>query len=107
MAGKHKDGLAPELLDKLIVQRGARGALDFESLATELKKAWPSACWVRSWSSICPIRRNWKPGNHRNGISRKTVDSGSKRIMLDIPRDRLRGPAGCGAGLNTRSEDLA
>ena len=61
MAGKHKDGLAPELLDKLIVQRGARGALDFESLATELKKAWPSACWVRSWSSICPIRRNWKP----------------------------------------------
>ena len=27
-------------------------------------------------------------GNHRNGTSRKTVDTGSERIVLDIPRDR-------------------
>ena len=26
--------------------------------------------------------------NHRNGTSRKTVDTGSERIVLDIPRDR-------------------
>ena len=27
-------------------------------------------------------------GNHRNGTSRKTVDTVSERIVLDIPRDR-------------------
>ena len=27
-------------------------------------------------------------GNHRNGRSRKTVDTGSERLMLDTPRDR-------------------
>jgi putative transposase len=26
-------------------------------------------------------------GNHRNGTSPKTVDTGSQRVMLDIPRD--------------------
>lgn len=27
-------------------------------------------------------------GNYRNGTSPKTVDTGSERIVLDIPRDR-------------------
>ena len=27
-------------------------------------------------------------GNHRNGTSRKTVDIGSERMVLTIPRDR-------------------
>ena len=39
MAKKHDDGISRELLDELIAKRGESEALDFESLATELKKA--------------------------------------------------------------------
>ena len=40
------------------------------------------------WRSIWRTRRKQQAGNHRNGASRKTVDTGSERIVLDIPRDR-------------------
>ena len=36
MATKHDDGISRDLLDELIAKRGARGALDFESVATKL-----------------------------------------------------------------------
>ena len=39
MAKKHKDGISRELLDELIAEREARGALDFGPLATESRKA--------------------------------------------------------------------
>ena len=85
---KYNDGINRDVLDQVIKERGLRTALDFENFAGELKKALAERMLNAEMDVHLGDEAEQAAGNHRNGTSPKTVDTGSERVILDIPRDR-------------------
>ena len=90
MAKRHDDGISRELLDELIAKaRGSRG-IGFRVPGHGADESAGRTHVGAEMDVHLGEVSERQAGNHRNGTSRKTVDTGSERIVLDIPR----GPPG-------------
>ena len=103
MARKHDDGISRELLDEPIARRGARGALDFESLATELKKALADPAGGVFLRRGCRgiVRR--ADGRGRESPDQKAAVTADRRRPACTSIEVLAGHARCG-GLDSGTD---
>ena len=93
-----------EILDELLKDRDPKTMFSSEGLLGELKKALAERVLNAEMdhhladSTQDEVSEGDKPGNHRNGYSKKTVLTENEALELSIPRDRrgkLRAAADC------------
>jgi putative transposase len=87
MARRKQPVIPDALLDQLLAGADAKSAFDKDGLLDELKKALAERALNAEMDHH--LEAGEDDGNRRNGYGRKTVLTGTGKIALDVPRDRL------------------
>lgn len=87
MARRKQPVIADALLDQLLAGADARTAFDKDGLLDELKKALAERALNAEMDHH--LETGEEDGNRRNGYGKKTVLTGTGKIALQVPRDRL------------------
>lgn len=77
-----------ELLDQLLAGRDPQDLFAKDGLVDELKKALSERLLNAELDEHLIGDAGRVAGNHRNGVSKKTMLTGTSKVTLDIPRDR-------------------
>lgn len=77
-----------ELLDRLLADRDPNEVFSRDGLLDDLKKALSERMLAVELDDHLENERAEGSDNRRNGTSRKTMLTGTSKVMLDIPRDR-------------------
>ena len=87
MARRKQPAISDALLDQLLGGADAQTAFDKDGLLDELKKALAER--VLNAEMDHHLEAGESDGNRRNGYGKKTVLTGTGKLALEIPRDRL------------------
>lgn len=88
MAKKKKSAFSAEMLDELLAGQDPATVLRSDGLLGDLKKALAERMLNAEMDVHLGSEDEQAAGNHRNGISQKTVISDDGELVLSIPRDR-------------------
>src|SRR5512132_4178787 len=89
MARRKQPVIPDALLDQLLAGADAKTAFDKDGLLDELKKALAERASNAEMDHHLDAGEGDGDGNRRNGYGRKTVLTGTGKIALEVPRDRL------------------
>jgi putative transposase len=87
MARRKQPAISDALLDQLLGGADAKTAFDKDGLLDELKKALAERALNAEMDHHLDAGES--DGNRRNGYGKKTVLTGTGKLALEIPRDRL------------------
>jgi putative transposase len=87
MARRKAPVIADQLLDQLLAGADAKTAFEKDGLLDKLKKALAERALNAEMDHH--LEGSEDNGNRRNGYGKKTVLTGTGKLTLDIPRDRL------------------
>ncbi|SUS05775.1 transposase [Candidatus Defluviicoccus seviourii] len=87
MARRKQPVIPDALLDQLLAGTDAKTAFDKDGLLDELKKALAERALNAEMDHH--LETGEEDGNRRNGYGKKTVLTGTGKVALEVPRDRL------------------
>lgn len=87
MARRKQPVIPDALLDQLLAGADAKTAFDKDGLLDELKKALAERALNAEMDHH--LETGLEDGNRRNGYGKKTVLTGTGKMALAVPRDRL------------------